>query len=104
MVEASSLHRSDSPLDRLHELEWRYDGPLPATALAALDATPAELDRRRAAADSAEIDRLARAAVHALADARRHLDEEPRRRLDSHPAATRLALCRAAGIALNPAR
>jgi hypothetical protein len=103
MVEPFSRRRSDTPLARLHQLEWRYDGPVPAAALAALEATRAELDRRRAAADGAAIDLLAREAVRALADARRRLDGEPRRRLDAHPAAARVDLCRAAGLALRPA-
>jgi hypothetical protein len=93
--------RSDTPLARLHQLEWRYDGPVPAGALAALEATPAELDRRRAAADGAVIDLLAREAVRALADARRRLDGEPCRRLDPHAAAARLFSCRTAGLALR---
>jgi hypothetical protein len=96
--------RTDTSLARLHELERRYDGPVPEAALAALEATPAELDRRRAAADGGVIDLLAREAVQALAHARRRLDGEPRRRLDGHPAAARLVGCRAAGLALRPAR
>ena len=102
-MEAFTQRPIDTPLARLHELEWRYDGPVPEAALAALEATPAELDRRRAVADGAAIDLLARAAVRALADARRRLDGAPRRHLDAHPAATRLVRCRAAGLALRPA-
>jgi hypothetical protein len=55
-------HRT-SPLAGLRRLEQRYDGPIPADALAALDASPATLAARRRAADSALVDRLSRDAM-----------------------------------------
>lgn len=54
----------------LHALEWRYDGPIPPAALAALAATPAALAARMAAADGALLDRLARESVRRQAVAR----------------------------------
>lgn len=98
MVERFPTRRPDGPLARLHQLEWRYDGPVPAEVLSGLDATPAELTRRRAAANGALADRLARDAVHSLAAARCRMSAEQLRRLEQHPAAARLAASRRAGL------
>lgn len=96
------VHRAENPLARLHRLEWRFDGPVPPEFLATLDATPAELVRRAAAADGALIDRLARETVRAAATARggRAAHTAP----ESHPEALHLARCRAAGLALRAGR
>jgi hypothetical protein len=91
MVDASR----PQALTRLHALEWRYDGPIPPAALAALAATPAALAARAAAADGALLDRLARDSVRAVAAARFNhgaAAEEISR-------AARLAATRAIGLA-----
>ncbi len=88
-------------LARLHDLEWRYDGPLPPGAVAALDADAAELAGRAIAADSALVDRQARDAVGALAAARRWTAGARLDRLEGHPAHARRAACRDAGLALR---
>lgn len=56
-----------APLARLRWLEQRYDGPIPAEALASLDPIPAAA--RRTAADGVFLDRLSRDAVRAGAAA-----------------------------------
>lgn len=101
MIAVPRRRCADDPLARLHALEWRYDGPLPSGLLAGLDAGPAELAGRAAAADSALIDRLARDAVGALAGARRQTPVARLDRLACHPAEARRAACRAAGLALH---
>ena len=54
----------------LHALEWRYDGPIPPAALAALAAPQAALAARAAAADGALLDRFAHRSVRRQALAR----------------------------------
>ena len=99
MVERFLVRRPDGPLAQLHRLEWRYDGPLPAEVLSTLEATPAEAARRRAMADSALLDGLARETVRSLAAARRRATATPCRNLAAHGALPRLARDRQAGLA-----
>ena len=99
MVERFLVSRSDGPLAQLHRLEWRYDGPVPAEALSALDVAPTQLARRRAAADSHVLDGLAREAVRRLAAARRRATGAQLQDLERHDAVPRLAHSRRAGLA-----
>ena len=91
----------NADLVRLHALEWRHDGPVPAADLAGLDATAAELNRRAARADGALIDRLAATAVARRAQARPY--GRPGADVEDL-GAERLAACRAAGLALEAVR
>ena len=95
MDDARPPHLHLSALARLHALEWRYDGPLPADALTALTATPAELAARTGAADGALLDRMGRDAVQALARVRRDAGTGG---LDRHPARTQMLRNRQAAL------
>lgn len=82
-------------LERLHLLEWRHDGPIPAGCL------PAAPFGDPLRADGALIDRLAQDGRRAVAEARRQgapggLDR-------GSPAIRQLAASRSAGLALRPA-
>lgn len=102
MTATSPASRTETPLARLHALEWLYDGPVPAGMLAAVDATPAELGRRAAASDEVVTDRLAREAVWSSAAARRSTRSAAE--LEAQAGPSRLAVARTTGLLLHAGR
>lgn len=90
--------RPVAALARLNALEWCHDGPLPADALALLDATMAGLAARAAAADGILLDRLSRDATRGLAMARHDTGTGTLADLDTTPLRLRMPDARQAAL------